>query len=220
MNTSITDDRERTHLQVWDTLPWIVNGTASDAARRAAEAHLCECEHCREELARQQRVYAAMNAVTSAEAPLERGLDRLLQKVQAYEQQPGRGAPAADGAVRRRWAMAAYGLAAMVLLEAGGLVVLGMQLGGSHPSVTYRTLSSLDTALPPASIRLVVDPSMTVGKLQALLVSLHLQIVGGPSEDGVYSLGSLDRGRSVESDVTALRAASGVRFVEPVGAMQ
>ncbi len=220
MNISITDDRERTHLQVWDALPWIVNGTASDAARRAVEAHLRECEHCREELARQRRVYAAMNAVTPAEPPLERGLDRLLQKVQAHEQQPVRAAPARYGAARSWWAMAACGLAAMVLLEAGGLVALGTQSGGSRLSAAYRTLSSPEAALPPASIRLVVDPSMTVGKLQALLVPLHLQIVSGPNEDGVYSLGSLERGRSVESDVTALRAASGVRFVEPVGAGQ
>ncbi|WP_338639637.1 hypothetical protein [Burkholderia pyrrocinia] len=31
----------------------------------------------------------------------------------------------------------------------------------------------------------MVDPSMTVGRLQSLLVPLHLEIVGGASENGV-----------------------------------
>jgi len=62
----------------------------------------------------------------------------------------------------------------------------------------------------------VVDAKMQVGQLQALLVPLHLQIVGGPSENGVYSLGPASAPGDVENQVGALRAAPDVRFVEPV----
>lgn len=68
-----------------------------------------------------------------------------------------------------------------------------------------------------ATIRLVVDPSMTVGRLQSLLVPLHLEIVGGASENGVYSLAPVSGGSDKATQVATLRATPGVRFVEPVG---
>lgn len=212
-NRPINDDCERTHLRVWDSLPWVVNGTAADSVRREVDEHLRECVHCREELVRQRRVHAGMNAGNDVELPIERGLDRLMRKVDAREQ-PAVPHVAAGGAARSRWAWVACGLAAMVLLEAGGFLALGV----SHRGAAYRTLSSPDAGLPQASIRLVVDASMTVGQLQALLVPRNLQIVGGPNEDGVYSVGALGRGHDIEKDVAALRAAPGVRFVEPVDA--
>ncbi len=214
-NNSIDDGSERIHLRVWDLLPWIVNGTASEALRRDVDSHVNECAHCREELVRQWRVHAALNADADAAIalPVERGLERLLERVDAHEQNAARYArPGATG--RSRWAWVACGLAAMVLLEAGGLV----GLGSSHRDGSYHTLSSPDTGLPQAAIRLVVDPSMTTGKLQALLAPLHLQIVAGPNEDGVYSLGAIGRGHDIEKDTAVLRAAPGVRFVEPADA--
>ena len=214
-NPSIDDGSQRVHLRVWDLLPWIVNGTASESVRRDVDAHVSECVHCREELVRQQRVHAAVNADADADVtlPVERGLKKLLESVDAHEQQTARYArPGKMG--RSRWAWVACGLAAMVLLEAGGLVGLSTSPRGG----TYHTLSSPDAGLPQAAIRLVMDPSMTANQLQALLVPLHLQIVAGPNEDGVYSLGVLGRGHDIEKDTAALRAAPGVRFVEPAGA--
>lgn len=212
-NTSTDNGCERTHLRVWDLLPWVVNGTASESVRREVDEHLRECIHCREELVRQRRVHAGMNAGGGVELPVERGLDRLMRKVEARDEPAApHVAAAAGGAARSRWAWAACGLAAMVLLEAGGFLALGV----SHQPAAYRTLSSPDALLPQASIRLVVDASMTAGELQALLVPRNLQIVGGPNEDGVYSLGALGQGHDIEKDVAALRATRGVRFVEPV----
>ena len=212
---SIDDGNQRDHLRVWDLLPWIVNGTASESVRHDVDAHVSECRDCREELVRQRRVYAAMNADADAQAalPVERGLEKLLESVDAQERQV---APYArtDGTGRNRWAWVACGLAAMVLLEAGGLVGLGT----SHRGSSYHTLSVPDAQMPQSAIRLVVDSSMTAGDLQALLVPLHLQIVAGPNEDGVYSLGLLGRGHDIEKDTAALRAAPGVRFVEPADA--
>ena len=210
---SIDDGSERVHLRVWDLLPWIVNGTASESVHRDVDAHVSECVHCREELVRQQRLHAAMNVDAEVEPPVERGLERLLEKVDAHEQQAAQHARA-GGTKHSRWAWVACGLAAMVLIEAGGIV----ELSTSHHDGAYHTLSSPDAGLPQAAIRLVVAPSMTVGQLQALLVPLNLQIVGGPNEDGVYSLGMLGRGHDIEKDTAALRAAPGVRFVEPADA--
>jgi hypothetical protein len=211
----VNDGYERIHLRIWDMLPWIVNGTASESVRREVQAHLRVCARCCEELAHQRHVHTAMNAGSEPDLAVERGLARLMRQVEAQEQQAARDAGAGGGRIHRRWSWIAWGLAAVVLVEAGGLVALSTS--GRNASPSYHSAPSSSAASPQASIRLVVDATMTAGKLQSLLLPLELQIVGGPNEDGVYLLHGVGGGRDVESAVTALRAAPGVRFVEPVG---
>ncbi|TKC91499.1 hypothetical protein FAZ69_03310 [Trinickia terrae] len=211
-------DVERTHLHAWEMLPWLVNGTLPEAERAQVEAHLAGCESCREELARQRGLFSQMNAKEIEGPSADQGVARLLLQI---DERPRQAAPAASGAraPRNRWAAIAYGLAALLVLETGGVAVLSSQSdAGSHASAVYRTLSLPDSTASRATIRLVVDPAMTAGGLQALLVPLHLQIVAGPTENGVYSLGPAAKRGDVERQIGELRAASGVRFVEPVGA--
>lgn len=206
--TSVSD--ERAHLQAWELLPWLVNGTVSECERSHVEAHLRDCKSCRDEFARQHAVHLQMNTDVSAGPPVERGIERLLQQLE------GRAQPAPRAAANARWAMFTYGLAALVVLETTGLALLGAKSGGADSAApVYRTLSTPERT-GFATIRLVVDSTMQAGQLQSLLMPLHLQIVGGPSENGVYSLGPASTPGDVERQVSALRAARGVRFVEPV----
>ncbi|HEV3423858.1 MAG TPA: zf-HC2 domain-containing protein [Paraburkholderia sp.] len=216
-HTSVFD--ERAHLQAWELLPWLVNGTASECERGQVETHLRDCKPCREELARQHGIHGQMNADTPVGPPVEQGIARLLLQLDEQERQARPAARVANArwVPRGRRAALTYGLAALVLLETTGLAVLGSQSGGANPSApVYRTLSTPERSGGFATIRLVVDATMQAGQLQSLLVPLHLQIVGGPSENGVYSLGPASTPGDVERQVSALRAARGVRFVEPV----
>jgi anti-sigma factor RsiW len=205
--THISVFDERAHLQVWELLPWLVNGTASESERGEVEAHLRDCKPCGEELARQRRAHAQMNAEVLAGPPVEQGIARLLQVIDEQ----------AHPAPRSRRAALTYGLVALVLLQTAGLAVLGTRLGDSPSAPVYRTLSTPERSASQVTIRLVVDETMPAGRLQSLLVPLHLQVVGGPSDNGVYSLGPASAPGDVERQVNALRAAHGVRFVEPVG---
>jgi len=215
--TSVSD--ERAHLQAWELLPWLVNGAATESERGQVEAHLRDCESCREEFARQHRIHVQMNANAPAGPRVEQGIVRLLQQLDEQAQSRPRAAASARArwAPRSRWAVVTYGLAALVLLETTGLAVLGAQSGSSSSSApVYRTLSTPDRLGGPATIRLVVDATMPAGQLQSLLVPLHLQIVGGPGENGVYSLAPALVPGDIERQVNTLRAARGVRFVERV----
>ncbi|WP_154671497.1 hypothetical protein [Paraburkholderia mimosarum] len=105
-----------------------------------------------------------------------------------------------------------------MLVQTGGLAVLTAQSTHDLPA-HYHTLSPQPTdGAARATIRLVVDRPMPVGELQGLLVPLHLQIVAGPSESGVYSLGptSAQPAGMVADQVDTLLTASGVRYAEPV----
>ena len=37
------------HRQVWDTIAWVVAGTATPEQQRLVQAHLPHCAHCRDE---------------------------------------------------------------------------------------------------------------------------------------------------------------------------
>lgn len=214
MNISI--DSELAHLHAWELLPWIVNGRASDTERRLLDVHLRDCERCRAELTFQRTLHAAMSPREGGGPDVERGLDHLWQHLDEAEPRPA-ATPRSTWAVPRgRMAALVYGLAAVVLLETGGLAVLGAQSGGHGRPTSYQTLSEADAAAAHATIRLVVDSAMSVSQLQTLLVPLHLQIVGGPGEMGVYSLAPIVAPGNVVRQVATLRAAPGVRFVEPV----
>jgi hypothetical protein len=86
-------------------------------------------------------------------------------------------------------------------------------------TASYRTLSSADLTPRGATIRLVLSPSMTLAQMQALLRRAGLQVVAGPSDAGVWSLGpALSSARAATaSALQRLRANSGVRFAEPIG---
>jgi hypothetical protein len=210
MNKFTHDDR--VHLRVWELLPWVVNQSASASEQAEVDEHLQHCEACRAELALQRDLSASINARGALVSPdVEAGFARLSARIDAPQRAP-----------RPRLLAVAYGLAALVLLQSGGLAVLGMKLGGGD-TATYRTLSSPARMADQATIRLVVDPATSVGQLQGLLAPLGLQIVAGPSDSGVYSLGSraAESGRpalsaDIRRQIEALRAAPEVRFVEPV----
>jgi hypothetical protein len=212
-------ESELAHLHVWELLPWIVNGRASDAERKLVDAHVRDCERCQAELASQRTLCAAMASREDAGPDIERGLDHLWERFDEAAQPAVRTGTLSSAPWRGRMTAIACGLAAIVLLETGALATLGFSRGADSAPANYRTLSEANAGAARATIRLVADPAMPVGRLQALLVPLHLQIVGGPSENGVYSLAPFVpvAPGDVARQLGVLRAAPGVRFAEPVG---
>jgi anti-sigma factor RsiW len=215
MNQS--DESFSRHRHAWELIPWVVNNRASAEERRAVEEHTADCADCREELALQTRLYAAMRREAPATAPADPqpALRRLWQRIDA----------AAPVLPRRRVASLplARGLLAAVLIEAIGIAALSAALWSREAvrdhAPLYQTLSAPAEGAPRASIRAVLAPTLSLGELEALLGRTHLQIVGGPGDGGVYSLAPLSprAGSGVEAEALAqLRSHPGVRFAEPV----
>lgn len=218
----IAVDDERVHLRVWEMLPWVVNGRADASELRRVNEHLRGCALCLSELSRQRDLCSIMNAREPQAPRVESGLTKLLQRIgdaevdtQAHRVPALRQPQAAANARSRVAAALACGLAAVVLLQSGARTVLDERLR-AEPAAVYRTLSEPVARPDRAAIRLVVDERMSVRELQALLVSLNLQIVAGPDANGVYSLAPLGATGSLDALAAALRAAPGVRFAEPI----
>jgi hypothetical protein len=216
------NDGGAAHRRAWDTIPWIVNGSAGDAQRHAVEAHLRDCDDCRAELERQRALHAALSAPEGLPGEpgvpeAERGLARLMARID--ETRPEGALPVDRAAPHRRHGVTALmcALAGAVVLEAVGIAVLAVDRRGDADA-PYRTLTQASPALPQATLRVVPAPSMTMAELQQLLLDLRLQIVAGPNEAGAYALAPLARPPSLESQLSRLRTVPGVRFAEPIGA--
>lgn len=229
------------HRQTWDLIPWIINNTAKPEERRLAQAHLQACEDCRAELAYQQHMHDGMRLELAEARDPAPALQGLWDRIDGATAQPPLGtneaanqpiAPATSALPQppRRakgdWLM--RGLVAAVIIEAVGLSLLGARPWERADSVAqagYQTLTQAPaTAAAPTTLRLVLASDMRVGELQALLQANALQIVGGPSEAGVYSLAPLgnpaDAATGLPAQLARLRAMPGVRFAEPVASAQ
>jgi hypothetical protein len=219
------NDTSSLHRHTWDLIPWIVNGSAPEAERLAAQAHLASCADCRQELEFQSQLQAAMALQGTAEIDMRDSWQRLRSRLDAA----ARPDPARGGWQRARAAGSTWmpWLAAAVVVQALGLGALGAAwwlrppAAASSPAVAaaaYRTLSAPQAAPPAATIRVVFAPDVTVAQLQALLAAARLQVRAGPSEVGVWTLGpAADSSQAAtEAVLRELRAQSQVRFAEAV----
>ena len=221
MNQS--DDVFSIHRRVWELIPWVVNGRASGEELRMVEEHLASCGDCREEHEFQTRLRAAMSAEPRPDSQADgvaaaASLQRLWQRIDGEEE------PALPVIRRRAGSSFARGLLLAVLIEAVGIVALSAALwtrDSPRPGAPlYRTLSAPAEGASRATIRAVLQPTLTLGELRALLERAQLQIVAGPSDAGVYSLAPQPALAlaSAQPALAQLRAHPGVRFAEPIDA--
>lgn len=209
---SIDDERERIHREVWSLIPWWINGTASDDARRLCERHLPECADCRDEHALQSRIHAGLVDDAAATSDAHAAFARLLGRIDAEPQ-----AVADTGRLPRsateRWLPA---LVAAVVVQAVGLVALAaISVHRAPATPAYTTLSATEASHAEATIRLVPAPTLSIGALHDLLAQNGLRIIDGSAERPIYSLAAtrpINRGTTLER----LRAHPGILLAEPI----
>lgn len=206
------------HRRAWDTLPWLVAGSASADDAALALQHLGECEECRAELAFHQRVHAGLQAQGPRTEELPdpgAGFQRLAARLDAAEAtaaQPMTATPAAANAAPwTRWLVAA------VMVQAVGLGAAGLVLLEQSRDGDYRTLSQAGAPTRAATLRLVPAPGMDFGALRALLASTRMELVEvGPD---AVSLGLAPQDGDPATTAAALpvlRSSGQVMLAEPL----
>jgi len=215
-------DLNRAHLQAWELIPWIVNRSASQAEYRAAQEHLRLCADCRAELAFQERVQAALSAPRADIGDVEKDWRRLCVRldnggtVPPRRREPDRERSGASMRATTRWLVAA------VVVEAVALGALSaasrMNRTASEPPSAYHTLSEPDLVSAAATIRVVLAPGMTLEQLRVLLNAVHLQVVAGPGDAGIWSLAPITDATTAatEGALRELRRNPHVRLAEPI----
>ncbi|MBB6095891.1 putative anti-sigma-YlaC factor YlaD [Povalibacter uvarum] len=201
------------HREIWNLLPWHVNGTLNERQASRVEKHLAECAECRSEYTSQQALQQHLREDDSVVQTPHASLRKLMARIEQDDQAPADREPGQSR--RTRWLVAAVVVQAVGLITLSGVMTWKLQSVRSEPR--YATVSS--AAVPTSNAvaaRVVFSPSMATGDLVSLLRSMEAQIVAGPSEAGVYTLAFPETmsEQDVANAVAGLRARADVRFAE------
>jgi Putative zinc-finger len=225
MMTPMNELHDTLHRQVWDLIPWVAAGSASDADHDRVRQHLTGCDNCRQEMAFHQHLVQGMRA-DGAESAADANADTALQRLWARVDQ---GSPQTTPSVvpapllvngkaathHSRWLVAA------VLLQSVGLAALAGLLLHNWRDVPYPTLSTSPTSAAVVQLRLVPAPTMPVGQLSALLSSHGLHVVESNHDGTVLGLAlsaPVSTPNVLQALATQLRAEPGVLLAEPTAA--
>jgi hypothetical protein len=206
--------QQDTHAQVWAQIPWLVNGRATPAQRHQAEQHLLSCTDCQAELSRQQVLAEALNEMPGGlKGDVDKGWAVLSQRLPPQASKPR---SEESSGTSRRWVRWLGGLVAVEALAVAALALVIIKPTFQRaPDEGFTTLSTPSALSSEVRWRVLPDPAQSLAQWQANLVTHQVQVLGGPSSAGVWSLGWAGaQAPDVEAVAQALRTSPGVRFVE------
>ena len=198
------------HEEVWDLIPWYVNGTLSDADIAKVEAHARTCIAISEEIERQTVLAQEVVKTDPFDVPLQRSWENLRAQVDADLQARTPVTP------KRGWFEAMQGRGKGML---GGLAIACLALAlvavqfdgpGQDDFVTLTSESASDAP----TIRFQPASDLTQAQLTELLGPLGVVTVTGPSAAGIYSA-TLAEGADVAAVSAAMMAQDQIIFAAP-----
>ena len=203
------------HLEVSALLPWYVNETLEERNRQRVDAHVGACADCREDLAAQQRICAAIKAQPAIDYMPVASLKRLQARLDAQAESASTLAlPPEQQTNRLPWR---GWMAASIAVIAVAVALLAAdrwaQVEARLIQPDYHTVTTAPPRPQGEVIRAVFSPTITLVELQTILDEAQLRIVSGPTEAGVYSLAS-NSTLAVRASLALLRQHSTVRFAE------
>jgi hypothetical protein len=220
------DNNTRTvdHPEIFELIPWYVNGTINAIDRQKLDTHLPTCAACRDEMLQERRIYQAMSADSGIEYMPAASFSRLKARIDegdAHTSTPRAPTAALPTRVRaqragRRMPWQRLAAASIAVLAVSISLVSAdkwYRLRGPELASDYHTVTTSVPRAPDEVIRAVFSPTITLVELQAILDEAQLRIISGPTEAGVYSLAA-NSDRPVNSSLALLRRHGAVRFAE------
>lgn len=215
------------HGECWNLLPWIANESAAAKDLARIEEHLRECRECQEELEFQRRLRDAIRSEEAIVLAPQTSLQKLMQRIDTdtdmedeREAAPAAAEPVIARPARARWSRWLPIAAAVQGIAIAGLLatVWSQSRDETLTAPRYIALAPTPMAHEPV-LRVVFANNIALDQMNRLLRSIDAQIIAGPSEAGVYTLGlgagSSDKS-SADTAAAQLRADSRVMFAEVV----
>jgi hypothetical protein len=222
------------HNECWELLPWLANERLSPRETARVEVHLRECAACREEFAVQQQLRQAIRGHDAVVLAPQTSLQKLMQRIDqgaATDEALDAARSVAEPAPKSRswsprpgWLAIAAGVQGIAI--AALLSALWWQSHEALNAPRFITQSSTRPVTHGAVIRVVFADKVTLDDVNSMLRAIDAQIVAGPSEAGVYTLGLTVRpgaasasdgarpGTRLEAALTQLREGDRVVFAE------
>jgi Putative zinc-finger len=194
------------HDDVWELIPWYVNGSLPPEEMAVIQRHIAGCAECTLEVSRQRGLAGQIALDEPDEAATARSWKKLSTQIRS-ERDSGR--KASRNAFRlggfRGGLMLGGACAAACLLAIA--VVLPVDSG-------FRTLTS-NTSGGNEAIKFQTVAGLTPSQLETILADHGLKLVAGPSEGGVYTAVSVRSEADLEAAAQALMAAPQIIFAAP-----
>jgi hypothetical protein len=210
------------HGECWNLLPWIANESAAAKDVARIEAHLRDCRECQEELDCQRQLRNAIRAEEAVVLAPQTSLQKLMQRIDTVED-VAEATPAGVVAMPRRkpalwsrWLPIAAAVQGIVIT--GLLAAMWMQSADTLTAPRYETRVASDKAITHRPvIRVVFTGNVSLDDMNRVLRAVDAQIIAGPSEAGVYTLGAarFAKESSVDKALEQLRADGSIVFAEP-----
>ncbi len=219
------------HGECWNLLPWIANESAAAKDLARVEEHLRDCRECQEELSFQRQLREAIRSEEAIVLAPQTSLQKLMQRIDSvadmddeHEVAPAAAEPvvARREPARLRWLPIAAAVQGIAI--AGLLAALWSQSRDELAAGRYSVLTTPTAAVAGGPvIRVVFGGNVALDDMNRVLRSIDAQIIAGPSEAGVYTLGlasgAADKS-GVEKAIAQLRADGRVMFAEPAVASE
>jgi len=212
------------HGNCWNLLPWIANESAAAKDVVRVETHLRDCRECQQELEFQRQLRNAIRAEEAVVLAPQTSLQKLMQRIDTVEDvDDSEVTPAGVVAMPprkpklwSRWLPIAAAVQGIVIT--GLLAAMWMQSSETLNAGRYTMLLAPDKPVTHSQvIRVVFAGDVALDDMTQILRTIDAQIIAGPSEAGVYTLGlAADTKDQPEVDraLAQLRADSHVRFAE------
>lgn len=213
------------HQHVVELLTWFVNGRLTAAEHARVAEHLEHCALCREELALQQRVRAAIVQPTKVEFAPQTSFNKLWDKITTdaapksslLGRRPSVTTPAKPWPklVRYYWMPIALGGQVAIIVALLAILFAHSSIPNNN-TAAYYTVTSTDKANDNRPIiHVVFDEAARLSDMKDILGKSGLEIAAGPTAAGVYSLTPDGTGaNALQQTVVTLRADPRVRFAE------
>ncbi len=219
------------HGECWNLLPWIANESAAAKDMARVEEHLRDCRECQQELSFQRQLREAIRCEEAIVLAPQTSLQKLMQRIDSvadlddeHEVAPVAAEPVAARRepARLRWLPIAAAVQGIAI--AGLLAALWLQSRDELTAGRYSVLTTPTAAVARGPvIRVVFGGNVALDEMNRVLRSIDAQIIAGPSEAGVYTLGlasgAADKS-GVEKAIAQLRADGRVMFAEPAVASE
>ncbi|MDX1498980.1 MAG: zf-HC2 domain-containing protein [Woeseiaceae bacterium] len=199
------------HAEASELLPWLANGTLAGAERDRVDAHAQACVICRRDLEELGRLAAAISREATATPVPAPDMRRINARIDARLENES-GAARLFGTVRS-WLQSPWRVA--VAAQSIAIVVLVAVLAWPGPERAGFTTLATPESLPPGHyVRVVFDPALDEAAVSAIVESLGLTLVAGPSERGVATLATPAPAGTVL--LSELLEQPGVLFAQPI----
>jgi len=223
-STSQQRNRYHNHAQVWELLPWYINGSLSAEENRQIAEHATVCLICRKELGLQSALRDSVKNYELDELMVAASFDRLSAKLHGQDagmqnsqsvpgNSVGRFAVALKVWLQQRF-KAGYLAAALPVLAL--VAILPRFTTEPLPdNNTFKTLSNGLTEAPAADLRLIFADGVPESERDAILDSAGLNLVSGPDERGLYFVDAANvSANALEATLEQLQSNEKILFAE------